>query len=931
MSTMTHGSAPNPWRYSIKVSLALVLTSVLIASGFYVIHSLRINDSLASTKLIAQAIFDHEDSLSEDSFGHLERKAQSLLKFRHVHSVALMSPKDEVLFVEGIALTPKTISQVRKGSSEIKQGQFLTFVSLLDGAENESFRLLVEVDMRSESLIDLQFLFLCTIVLIGIFAVTIYLNRELSEGIFDPLEELNDELSKNNNIGLMVPIKLTKAGIYSELIQQTNESFAIQTDKSEEFRKNIEVATQELRESLETVEIQNIDLDIARKNAVELNKLKSEFLKKTSQDLLTPLRGILSFIELTQNSSLNADQKEYLSTIEDSARGMLAIVNDISDFSRLETGKLQLDQKPLNLRNTIESTLTLQSPAALNCGVTLYSTFDPKLPSAVLGDPLRVQQVVSNLISNAIKFEHSGFVFVRTELVKSLDEEIDIAIRIQTDGLCPSEFELWQDPDFEIKNINKAFYSRAGMGLIVAKGLSQHMKGNVSFEVEKDMSTFTLELRCANAKLPTNEQRTIDPSYKVNAVVFSNNEIGYRELASRLSELSIRTHRANDFSEILSIAHRLNDNRHKHARYLPLAVIEAQTSHQTLDKIVLTQTLKTVTEELNIPTLVIAPSGKHENLQKTLSGVDVDILQHPIMTPRFHNCAQELLGVIQFKSDQASGTPTPSPNLRPIKVLVVDDNLANIKLSKALLSDFNVETSTACSGGEALSIAKTHSFDLIFMDIELPDINGFETTKLIRKSEFQNKRVPIVALTAHDVSEEKTKLLLAGMDDVVGKPLTTKDISTILDRWVIGTQQHKSSNPNSESPSPSVTNPEPIETVSEASPVNISECLSLAKNNASLAKDMLSMLLASLPEERIKINLSAIDSDLSSMYEVIHKLHGACCYCGVPRLRNITKTLDAQLKNNNETQLIEHLEEFYGAVDELLQWHEAHDIDALFD
>lgn len=913
--------------------------ATVIAIAFYIIHSARVNEALSTTKLMAAAIFDHEDSQAENYIPRLRLKAQSLLAFRNVHAVALMSQKGEMLFSAGLPISPKVINDIRQGALSVKQGNLLTFTSPIGDSHSSGARLLIEVDRSVDSIAHLQFLFVCTIVVFGVLVVTIYLNRRLMEDIFDPLEDINEEIERNNSLEKMTPLNLIHPGIYGELVEKINVSFTIQNQTLNEFRKNVEVATHELRESLETVEIQNIDLDIARKNATELSELKSEFLRKTSQDLQTPLRGILSFIELVRNHTLNADQKEYLATIEESTRGMLDIVNDINDFSRLESGNLQLEQKPFDMRSIIESSLILQAPAAQNSKVTLYSTFETKLPNILLGDPLRIQQVVSNLISNAIKFDNANYVYVRTELIHQRGSDLDIVVDIQTDGRAPRELNLWLDQDYELKNISKAFYSHAGMGLVVAKGLCQHMNGNVDFRTDEKYSTFTLELKCYRSNEKSADNGSIDSTYKANAVVFSNNDIGYREIASRLSELSIKVHRAHSFSEISSIAQRLSESRQKHARYLPLAVIEAQTSHQTLDKIVLTQTLKSITDELDIPTMVIVPSGKHESLQKTLSGVDVEMLQQPVISSRFRSKILELLGIVKLKGE----TPQDSQkvSLKPIKVLVVEDNLANVKLAKALLSDFNVETSTAFTGQEALEISQKINFDLVLMDIELPDTNGYETTKLIRDSEHLNKRVPIVALTAHDVSEEKSKLLLAGMDDVIGKPLTTKAISTILDRWVISTQINQSTHSASENVSAlfeRVENtPVPVmetdtyQKVAEASPVNISECLNLAKNDASLAKDMLAMLLDMLPAERRKVNECATNADIKTMYEVVHKLYGACCYCGLPRLKSIAKTLDVQLKNQNEDQLIAHLEEFFNAIDELLAWQENHDIDALFD
>jgi two-component system sensor histidine kinase BarA len=235
----------------------------------------------------------------------------------------------------------------------------------------------------------------------------------------------------------------------------------------------------------------------------------------------------------------------------------------------------------------------------------------------------------------------------------------------------------------------------------------------------------------------------------------------------------------------------------------------------------------------------------------------------------------------------------------------------------------------AYTGRDALDLATKFSFDIIFMDIELPDIDGYEATKLIRELEDESKRVPIVALTAHDIVEEKSKLLLAGMDDVLEKPLTTKHISIILDRWVIGTQSNTVDLTRIEQTKNTEEKPQTEQP--ESSPVNLSESLSLAKNDKSLAKDMLTMLLNNLAKERNKVNNCALEADLQTMYETIHKLYGACCYCGVPRLRAITKIIDRSLKNRDETDLIENLKEFYEASDELILWHEHHDIAALFE
>jgi len=923
MSKQPPVTSSESFPFSTKLVLVLLASTFAISLAFYLMHARHLDHWVQTTKLVTEISFENEDPSQADYLSHIERKASSLLKLRQVDAIGLMDSKSAIIFEQGAPLNTSVLTKIREGAKTVREGNYLVETFAIPGKNTSKYILIVEFDQSSHLLMNMQLLAVCALVIFGVFLITQYLKNSLNKEFFEPLDAINDELSKNNRQGILVPVQKDHDGVYRELVQHLNESCQIQQARNEEYRKNTENATQELRESLETIEIKNIDLDISRKNAVELNKLKSEFLKKTSQDLLTPLRGILSFSKLIKNYPLNTDQKEFLSTIEDSTHGMLSIVNDISDFSKLESGKLQLEQKPVNLRSCIESSLTLQAPTAINAEVELYSTFDPKLSTNILGDSLRIQQVVSNLVANAVKFDGANYVQVRVELIDSNEDDVEIAIRIQTDGQCPKELELWQDQETGIRDLNSAFYSRAGMGLIVAKGLSQHMKGNVFFESNEDLRVFSLEINCARAKEHKFETRAIDAAYNANAVVFSNSDRGYREIASRLSELYIKNHRASSFDEVINIAKRLKDNRQKHARYLPVAIIEAQTSDQTLDKIVLTQTLDTVSKELAIPTLVVSPMGRYDTLQRALSGLNIQIFQRPIDSSRFQKYVLDLLGIVKLKTETVNDSMAQGPE--PIKILVVDDNLANVKLSKALLADFNVETSTACSGGDAIALAKKEAFDLIFMDIELPDISGYEATKLIRESESQDIRTPVVALTAHDVIEEKRNILLGGMDDVVGKPLTTKDISIVLDRWAISPHLKTDAR---HIPAP-VIESDPEGAI--ASPVNIAECLNLSKNNADLAKDMLKMLLGNLPDDRRKVSESAMNSDLDELYEIIHKLHGACCYCGVPRLRLIAKELDHQLKDRNRDNLVQNLEELYEAMDELFAWHASHDVDALFE
>ena len=936
-------SSPNRhlWQFSIIAAGVLFFTALAIAITFLIIHQQKIKDISTRSELISQVMTQKSLYLGTKQLEQLESSARAMMELEEFNSISLRSASGEKIFEFGKPVFPDQLSHSFTQETRWHEGGELLLSLKIDGIDEEPRWLIFSIDTTQAALLNLEFLFFSLLIVFGILAFSIMFYRKLNKEIFQPIEALNEILSKQNKMQDITPIVMREAGVLDELVQHTNESISIQIEKEVDLRNSMDAATQELRESLETVEIHNIDLDMARKNALELNKLKSEFLKKVSHDLRTPLGGILNYSELLSKTSLSTEQVDHVTTIEESTKGLLTIVNDIHDFSRLESGTLQVDNKPMNIRRTIEESLTLQSSSAAQRGVSLYSSVDQDVPNTLLGDSLRVQQVLSSLISNAIKFERGSYVEVCVNKLNQSGGVATIKINIISNGQCPIEFKDWQEDD-EISS--KDFYSGAGMGLSVAKGVAHHIKGRIEFENTEDYCKFVVVLNLEISESNIELSRVVDPSYQINALVYSNNDIAYREVTSRLYELGIHNQRANTFSEVLALAQKLKDETEKHARHLSLAVIEAQSSQQSFDKIVLTQTLKTLQEEFGIPTVVISPMGQFEQLQKILKDTDASVTQHPLITSRFRKEILDQLGLVKLVGDNSNPTKLSS---KAIKILLVDDNAANLKLAKALLNDFNVNIQTADSGATAINHFEQTAFDLVFMDIQLPDIDGFETTKRLRRFEQQKregKRTPIIALTAHNISDEKTALLLAGMDDVIGKPLTKKQLSQIIDRWVIHAKKKVKAvtylTPNSvfpnklEEPAHQVdisTDKQDSEKTSDAIPVNISECLNLAKNDPELAHDMLDMLIHSLDDEKANISSAQNAVDYAQMYDHVHRLHGASCYCGVPRLKEITKKLDSKLRNDEISEIDKDLVSLYLAIDEMKAWAEQHDLKAIFD
>ncbi len=275
--------------------------------------------------------------------------------------------------------------------------------------------------------------------------------------------------------------------------------------------------------------------------------------------------------------------------------------------------------------------------------------------------------------------------------------------------------------------------------------------------------------------------------------------------------------------------------------------------------------------------------------------------------------------------ERASGNSKPAA-----RILVVDDNPANLQLAGELLRGLNTDVSLANSGREALEISRKLDFDLIFMDIQMPGMDGIEATKRLR-SEHPGRRTPIIALTAHSMTEQKAELLIAGMDDCVSKPVSENQLAHIVNRWVPLNGRKAVEGATQGSPTQPRLPAIELAEDEQPSPVDIPLSLKLANNKPTLARDMLEMLINNLSGERDAINLAYEERNFERLEEQVHRLYGSCCYCGVPRLKRISGLLDKILQAKQYDQVASPIRALDNEVDEILRWAYARDISALFD
>jgi len=624
----------------------------------------------------------------------------------------------------------------------------------------------------------------------------------------------------------------------------------------EEMQHNVDQATGDLRETLEQMEIQNIELDLAKKRAQEAARIKSEFLTNMSHELRTPLNAVLGFTRQTLKTELTFIQNDYLQTIERAANNLLIIINDVLDFSKLEAGKLLLEHIPFSLHDTLDEVVMLLAHTAHEKNLELTLDIDPDVPEQIIGDALRLQQVVTNLLGNAIKFTENGNIDIKVALRSQLHQHPALEIQIQDTGIGISEtqqatlFQAFRQADASISRR----HGGTGLGLVITQKLVKEMGGNIFFHSTLNKgSTFGFHI-----KLETNDAL---PSGCPELTHLKGKRLGYVEAnpAAAQAALNMLSTTPLEVTHALTLAQLPAQHYDILIIGIPVTLHASLARHQ--DKLA-----KAITLADKVILVLPSQSQLDAELFQTLGA------QGTLIKPL---SAARLFPLLLAKKTQPTLAP-PEKKRLPLTIMAVDDNPANLKLIGALLQELVEKTLLCHSGEEAIAVARAQVLDMILMDIQMPNMDGILASQLIRQIPH-HQQTPIVAVTAHVVSGEPEHFLQSGMDDYLAKPIDEAMLSRLLAQLIPATE--------------AAVNPQ----------TNLSLdwplALQQAANKPELARDLLQMLVDFLDEVEQRVNaLLAGESD-ELMLDLIHKLHGSSTYSGVPRLKALCATLEQQLRN----------------------------------